>query len=246
MSALRLTTLNVSFAACLTIAGRAAAPNRIVFTHDSTSRAGVYVASSDGSEERPLFGSDALRYNPAWSPDGQWIAFTSEEYGSADLFRVKADGTSPERLTSDRAFDDQASWSPDGNRLVFVTTRAGGTADLWTLDVNTKVAKPLTSGRGADLRPSWSPDGNWIAFSSDRDRQVRLQPGGFVQQQLASVYVIRPDGSGLRRVTTTDDFCGSPAWAADSRSLVAACMSGADTVDYRVGTGPAPAGAGHT
>ena len=211
-----------------------AEPNRILFNRIGPYEASLFVSRADGSEERPLLKSPGLDYSPAWSPDGQWILFTSERNGSADLYRVRLDGTALERLTDDPAYDDQGAFSPDGRQIVFVTTRAGGTADLWILDLQTRKARPLTAGPGGDFRPAWSPDGKWIAFSSDRESTMPMRKGAWEHLHLVDVYVIRPDGSGLKRLTEHGDFCGSPKWSADSRSVIAYCMSAEDTWTYRL------------
>ena len=211
-----------------------AEPNRILFNRIGPYEASLFVSRADGSEERPLLKSPGLDYNPAWSPDGQWILFTSERNGSADLYRVRLDGTALERLTDDPAYDDQGAFSPDGRQIVFVTTRAGGTADLWILDLQTRKARPLTAGPGGDFRPAWSPDGKWIAFSSDRESTMPMRKGAWEHLHLVDVYVIRPDGTGLKRLTEHGDFCGSPKWSADSRSVIAYCMSAEDTWTYRL------------
>ncbi len=217
----------------VSLAGAQAGPHRIVLSRLGPTLTGVFVARADGSEERPLVESMGLAYNPAWSPDGQWIVFTSERAGSADLYRVKPDGTSLERLTEHPAYEDQAAFSPDGKQLVFVTTRADGTADLWTLDLRTRKAKPLTSGPGGDFRPSWSPDGKWIAFSSDRGSTLQRAKGRWEHLQVTDVYLIRPDGSELKRITEHGNFCGSPRWSRDSRRVIAYCMSAEETWAYR-------------
>jgi TolB protein len=209
------------------------AADRILFTRLAPSQATLYISKADGSEEHPLIQPGALDYNPAWSPDGKWIVFTSERAGSADLFRVRPDGTGLERLTDDPAYDDQAAFSPDGKQIVFVTTRADGTADLWILDPETRKAKPLTSGPGGDFRPSWSPDGKWIAFSSDRESTLPMAKGRWEHLHLVDIYLIRPDASGLKRLTPHGDFCGSPKWSRDSKSVVAYCMPAQDTWTYR-------------
>jgi Tol biopolymer transport system component len=85
---------------------------------------GLFMAASDGSDERPLLDSKDSDYDPVWAPDGSSIVFTSDRAGSVDLFRVRPDGTGLERLTTDPAYDDQAAFSPGGKQLVFVSTQA--------------------------------------------------------------------------------------------------------------------------
>jgi Tol biopolymer transport system component len=208
------------------------AADRILLTRLGPSEASLMISNPDGSEERALT-KGTLDYNPAWSPDGDWIAFTSERNGSADLYRMHADGSAVERLTDDPSFDDQAAFSPDGSQIVFVSTRAAGTANLWILDVKTKAARPLTSGRGGDFRPAWSPDGEWIAFSSDRESALPFAKGRWEHLHIVDIYLIRPDGSGLKRLSKHGDFCGSPKWSRDSKSVVAYCMSAEDTWTFR-------------
>ncbi|HYM22649.1 MAG TPA: hypothetical protein VEU08_05560, partial [Vicinamibacterales bacterium] len=193
----------------------------------------IFIANRDGSNERPLLNSPDTDYDPVWSPDGSSIVFTSDRSGQADLYRVKPDGTGLERLTDDPAYDDQAAFSPDGRQLAFVTTRAGGTADLWVLDLPTKKARPLTSGPGGDFRPSWSPDGKWIAFASDRESNLPFARGRWEPQQLVDIYIIHPDGSGLKRLTGHGDFCGSPKFTADNRRIITYCMTAEQSLANR-------------
>jgi len=194
---------------------------------------GVFIAASDGSDEHPLLSAADTDYDPVWAPDRSSIVFTSERDGSAELYRVKPDGSGLERLTNDTAYDDQAAFSPDGKHLVFVTTRNGGHAVLWTMDLATRRVKPLTSGTAGDFRPSWSPDGKWIAFSSGRGSPFPFSHGRWERLQLAGIYVIHPDSSGLKKITTGGDFCGSPKWMNDSRHLVAYCMTAEQTLANR-------------
>src|SRR5438876_5436452 len=210
-------------------------PQKLFFTRvfPVPGQIGLFIASADGSNERPLLSSPDVDYNPAWSADGAWLAFTSERDGSADLYRVRPNGADLERLTDSPAFDDQAAFSPDGRQIVFVSSRAAGTADLWILDVQTRRAKPLTSGAGGDFRPAWSPDGKWIAFSSDRGNGLPFAHGRWEHLHLVDIYVVHPDGSGLKRLTGPGNFCGSPKWSADSRRVIAYCMAAEDTLAYR-------------
>ena len=211
------------------------AADRIVLDRLGPTQSSLFISEADGSGERPLTKPESLDYNPSWSPKGDWIVFTSERAGSADLYRIHPDGSGLERLTDDPAYDDQAAFSPDGSRIVFVSTRGGGRANLWILDAATHKATALTSGDGGDFRPSWSPDGEWIAFSSDRDSDLRPAKGRWERLHIVDVYLIHPDGTGLKRISEHGGFCGSPKWTADSKSVVTYCMSAEETWTYRSG-----------
>ena len=231
----RMRKLIVVGAAVAALSAASPAPQKIVFARvfPNAGQVGLFIADSDGNGERRLRAGSQIDYDPAWSPVGSSIVFTSDSEGSADLFRINPDGTGLERLTDSPAYDDQAAFAPDGRQLVFVSTRAGGTSDLWTLNLATRQAKALTSGPGGDFRPSWSPDGRWIAFSSDRTSTLPFAHGRWEGLQLVDLYIIHPDGSGLKRLTEHGDFCGSPKWNADSGRVLAYCMTGEQTLANR-------------
>jgi Tol biopolymer transport system component len=153
------------------------------------------------------------------------VLFTSRRHGSADIYRVRIDGSDLERLTDDPAFDDQAVMAPDGRRVAFVSSRSGQ-ADVWILDVATRRVRNLTDHPGGDYRPAWSPDGEWLAFTSDRgsagaQAATPLRGGGqaFSPPQITAIYVVRADGSGLRRLTSGEASVGGAAWSRDGRRL---------------------------
>ena len=195
------------------------AKERILLHRIGPSQSTLFIANADGSEERPLLPNSGFDYNASLSADGKWIIFTSERGGSADIYRVHPDGSSLERLTDDPAYDDQGALSPDGKQLAFVSSRGSGSTDIWVLDVQTKKAQNLTHSP-SNFRPSWSPDGKWIAFSSDRNTPVRRDGERFEQLQAASIYLMRADGTDVRRITSADKFAGSPKWSPDGQRIV--------------------------
>ena len=211
---------------CLSGSGAATSPRRpspsytIAFASFGPRNTDLFVADADGKNPKPLVPHAENDCNASFSADGNWVVFTSYRNGPADLYRVHPDGTGLERLTDDPAFDDQAALSPDGKQIAFVSNR-GGLANLWLLDLATKTVSRLTKHDSGDFRPSWSPDGQWIAFSSDRDStKPKSADRGFATRHVTEIYLVRPDGTGLRRVTQAQAFAGSPTWSPDGKKLV--------------------------
>lgn len=211
----------------------------------------LYVANADGSGERALLAPGNVRdYDASFSPDGQWIVFTSERDGEgdgqADIWRVRPDGSGLTRLTSDTSMEDAGVLSPDGTKLAYVSTRGGArTANIWVLDLKSRQARNLTGdGRtevpalmSGHFRPAWSADSQWIAFSSDRgEKWAGAESGaGAGHSHPTSLYVMRADGTGLRRVTNKPGTAyGAPKFSADGRKLVAYTLPVRETFAARM------------
>lgn len=152
------------------------------------------------------------------------------------LAATRVDGTGVERLTDSPAFDDQAALSPDNRSVVFVSSRDHGSTDLYLLDLASRRVRNLTNTPGGDFRPSWSPDGQSIAFTSDRGTGMPHAAGQWEHLRATSVYTIRPDGGGLKQITTDPEMtAGSPQWSADGTRLVFYELPVRDTFIARAG-----------
>ena len=72
-------------------------------------------------EVRRLTDLEFVEAQPAWSPDGAWIAFVTWSPDGGHVYKVRADGSAPaSRLTTVPAIYQQPAWSPDGERLVAI------------------------------------------------------------------------------------------------------------------------------
>ncbi len=198
----------------------APAKHKVFFNRFRLQELSIMIADADGRNERPLVPHGTLEYSPSYSADGKWVVFTKETAGLSDLYRIHPDGSGLERLTDDPAFDDQGVLSPDGRTLAFISTRGSGTANLWLLDLVAKNYTNLTKNQGGSFRPAWSPDSAWLAFSSDREGTTGVNPGHWELLQSTGIYVMRPDGTGLRRVTRPGGVSGSPAWSPDGKAIL--------------------------
>lgn len=207
-------------AAAERVRSRAAVPaptHGLAFASFAPLDSDLFLASADGSAARPLVPDPALDSDASFAADGRSIVFTSTRGGSADVYQVGLDGTGLRRLTDGPGYDAQGTLSPDGRMLAFVSSRSGQ-ADIWLQELATGALRNLTDHPAGDFRPAWSPDGQWLAFSSDRDSPRARY--AFVTLHSTDLYVVRADGTGLRRVTRTEGAAGSPRWTPDGRRLV--------------------------
>ena len=197
----------------------------------------LYVVSASGGVPRLLVRTWAF----AWSPDSRRIAYLDPSGGT---FAVRVDGRGRSQLSEQGG--PGLTWSPDGTKLAFVgadqglfVTRIGqGTRQLtsgvqmslallsWSPDSRRIAFYPccqtgfaIVDATGAHLRrlvgrgvllPSWSPDGRWIGLGGE------ITTGS---TSVTGTFLIRPDGSGFRRISTLGGNPFPPVWSPDSWTL---------------------------
>ncbi len=105
-------------------------------------------------------------------------------------------------------FATSPSFSPDGRRVALVANLSG-LPQVWIVPAEGGFPVAVTALEDPVGGVEWSPDGAHLAFT--------VAPGGGVNEQ---VWVVRPDGSGLRRLTAggreTNRFFG---WLRGGREL---------------------------
>jgi Tol biopolymer transport system component len=137
---------------------------------------------------------------PAWSPDGRWIAFQNySPEGNYAIWVVRPDGTGLQALT-DGPFDDrEPQWFPDSNTIVFASDRSNDKQyKIFTVTLGGQL-KQITTGTGAESNPIVSPDGKTIAFVNN-----------------ATIFTI-PAGGGTPTSVGAGNF---PTWTPDGSKFV--------------------------
>ena len=81
----------------------------------------VYVVDLAGGTPRRLTNGTAGEFQPAWSPDGQYIVYATWTNQGGHLYRSPAAGGIQEQLTRRAAFYAQPVYTPDSSRIVFLT-----------------------------------------------------------------------------------------------------------------------------
>jgi len=138
----------------------------------------------------------------------------------------------------------EPAWSPNGREIAFGGTGATPNTNIYVADRNGKNIRVLTRYRYGATQPAWSPDGRTIAFEADGIKLVSAA-GGHIrsltsdgqypswspsgtelvfERHLGSgnseaLFTIRPDGSGLRRITNLPGEQRSAVWSPDGKEI---------------------------
>ncbi len=97
--------------------------------------------------------------DPAWSPDGSWVAFAGHAGYATDIFAVHPDSTSVMRLTSDGQYTRAPAWSPDGAHVAYLSSQSGY-FELWVVDVRADASGGLIASAPRQLTRDLALDAN--------------------------------------------------------------------------------------
>jgi WD40-like Beta Propeller Repeat len=176
--------------------------NKIVYaSFDPTGTTGYDIVSinADGSNKAVIANSVGDDRDPAFSPDGAWIAWSH----AGQLWQMTPAGDLKAQLVASGTVDTDPTFSPDSTRLAW---NCGGSICAWGTDGYTlsAIAGPI-AGLG---HVSWSPDGARIMYTS-----------------ASGIQAINPDGSGTANITgTATDVAGD--WVPGLTNTRAPTISG--------------------
>ncbi len=153
-------------------------------------RSHLYVFEIAGKKLTQVTSGDYDDGDPAWSPDGRFLAFASnrsedpDHNFNSDIWVVVADnpdkGMTLTRLTKNAGSDDSPAWSPDGKWVAYVSQTDAKALDYATqhlamVGAQGGVEKVLTQklDRSAS-RPRFSVDGQTIFCMIDDDGQQQV------------------------------------------------------------------------
>ncbi len=107
--------------------------------------------------------SGVAERDPAWSPDGRWVAYFSDAGGEYELYITQSDGAGETRqLTSgSQTYYYDPTWSPDSKQIAFADK--AGNLHLHSL-TSGKTQKIDTDPLARRHRVSWSPNSGWLAY----------------------------------------------------------------------------------
>jgi Tol biopolymer transport system component len=215
----------------------------IAYQSGSGNRSDIYLLNpGDPSGPTNLTGGLSATRNtdPAWSPDGEWLAFLSDRSGRAEVYASNVAGNRVVRLTDSPGveWEGPLSWSADGKLIALAGTRVDQGHQRWIylVPLDGSGAYPLARSRGGD-QPEFAPA---------RDRQMPRSVGGaerllaftFTLDTQSGVAVTDPGSGEVASVTWADNPLVPPGppggmldWAANGNGLLYASTRPASTPD---------------
>ncbi|TQN42415.1 dipeptidyl aminopeptidase/acylaminoacyl peptidase [Blastococcus colisei] len=185
----------------------------------------IWLLPTAGGEPRTLTSHHLGAGAPVWSPDSRRLAYVARvpepgRYGTVD--GVGAEAEAPRLITSLQYRRDGVGFLADKPSQVFVLGLPADFAD----DI-AQLPEPVqvTTGDADCEDVTWRPDGGELAFVSARHPRAD-------RDLVRDVYAIRPDGSGLRRVTACRGDTALPAYAGDELYVTATPDLGPEGVDF--------------
>ena len=117
------------------------------------------------------------------------------------------------------------AWSPDGRRLAYVSFESKKPV-VYVHSLQTGQRQVAANFKGSNSAPAWAPDGSRLVVSLSRE-------GG------SQLFSVNPDGSNLRRLTSTSSIDTEPVFSPDGQSIYFTSDRGGSPQIYRM-----PAGGG--
>ena len=179
----------------------------------------LFLMNADGRNVEKVFKSTVDRSQPTWSPDGERFAYL--RYNEATFYVADINERQEIPVAKTGKFGGYPAWSPDGEMIAFTFSPEapkgpilGGDLPGYPLILISPQGKKqkeiLPKPQLRLTRPAWSPSGDQIAFVENP----------WAHDEKGTIYVVNPDGSGMKVVVPKGSGADRPTWNPRGNELI--------------------------
>ncbi len=169
----------------------------------------VHVVHTSGGLPQKISDFAPSAFAPVWLPDSNQLVVSVERNDQVQLLLTDRNGRWPRQLVQTPGDAWNSKPSPNGRFLLFTHRPFDdmNRLDIWLVEMETGQVRELThTPQLRNWGGIWSPNGQQIAFVSQRP-------------EFNEVWLVRPDGSGLRQLSQEAADFADLAWSPDGSQI---------------------------
>ncbi|MFD1739147.1 S9 family peptidase [Bacillus salitolerans] len=206
----------------------------------------LFVGNNDGDQIRQWTFGKVRDVNPAWSPDGKWIAFLSNRSEKQQVFVMSASGGEPRQVTDTPNGVSQFGWSPNSKQLLISHLLSSENEEVKS-EAKSEQLEPMVVEKLAyksdasgffdhkyskaalvdihtnKYEPLTTDDVNYSigCFSPDGKNVVLFaNPSDEAEYELITdVYIVNLENKNMERITSSNGQYSQASWSPDGTYL---------------------------
>src|ERR1051325_4082218 len=223
----------------------------------------LWIGEIASGETHALTTAKKSSTNPAWSPDGRWIAFLSDRpgqiagtgEGKKQLYVISTDGGEAQQLTKVENDVSDFEWAPDSKRIAFSMSDPESKAmkdrkekygdyavvhgdyqmtHLWAIDFSSENAGPAEAKRLTEGDKFSVGDFSWSPDGAHIAFSAQKDPD-LISIDSADLYVVNVNDKALKRIVSTPGPDRNPHWSPDGKKIAFETAAGSQYFFYTNG-----------
>src|SRR5215472_1781098 len=220
----------------------------------------LWIGEIASGETHALTTAKKSSTNPAWSPDGKWIAFLSDRPaqikdtpdGKKQLYVISADGGEAQQLTKAESDVSDLDWAPDSKRIAFsmsdpepkvmkdrkekygeysVVHGDYQMTHLWTVEFSSGGTETAEPKRLTEGDKFSLGDFSWSPDGTRIAFSAQRDPD-LISSDTADLYVVTVNDKSVKRIVSTPGPDRNPHWSPDGKKIAFETAAGSSYYYY--------------
>jgi dipeptidyl aminopeptidase/acylaminoacyl peptidase len=215
----------------------------------------LWIGEVASGETHALTTAKKSSTNPAWSPDGKWIAFLSDRpgqiagtaEGKKQLYVISADGGEAQQISKVESDVNDFEWAPDSKRIAFSMSDPDSKAmkdrkeqygdysvvhsdyqmtHLWTVEFSSGSSPAAEPKRLTEGDKFSVGDFSWSPEGTRIAFSAQKDPD-LISGETADLYVVNVNDKAVKKIVSTPGPDRSPKWSPDGKRIAFETSAGA-------------------